>query len=57
VRVGMEVSFEVWIDDPAEIKAKCAKKQRDRQQRCVIAAEGDRFPRMWVPSPENRDVR
>jgi transposase len=59
-RLLAELGFEVWIGDPAEIKAKRVKKQKtDRQdaQLLLKLMMEDRFPRIWVPSPENRDVR
>jgi transposase len=59
-RLLAELGFEVGIGDPAEIQAKRVKKQKtDRQdaQRLLKLLMEDRFPRMWVPSPENRDVR
>src|SRR4030088_1443000 len=59
-RLLAELGFEVWIGDPAEIKAKRVKKQKtDRQdaQLLLNLMMEDRFPRIWVPSPENRDVR
>jgi len=59
-RLLAELGFEVGIGDPAEIKAKRVKKQktdrRDAQLLLKLMME-DRFPRIWVPSPENRDVR
>jgi transposase len=48
------------IGDPAKIKAKRVRKQKTD---CLDAALllqlllEDRFPRVWVPSPENRDLR
>jgi transposase len=59
-RLLAELGFEVWIGDPAEIKAKRVKKQKtDRQdaQLLLKLMMEDRFPQIWVPSPENRDVR
>ena len=59
-RLLAELGFEVWIGDPAEIKAKRVKKQKtDRQdaQLLLKLMMEDRFPRIWVPSSENRDVR
>jgi transposase len=50
----------MWIGDPAEIKAKRVKKQKtDREDARLLLRlmREDRFPRIWVPSPENRDVR
>ena len=59
-RLLAELGFEVWIGDPAEIKAKRVKKQKtdreDAQLLLKLMLE-DRFPRIWVPSPENRDLR
>src|SRR5262245_16006926 len=59
-RLLAELGFELWIGDPAEIKAKRVKKQKtdrkDAQLLLKLLLE-DRFPRIWVPSPENRDVR
>src|SRR5450432_3791918 len=59
-RLLAELGIEVWIGDPAEIKAKRVKKQKtDRQdaQLLLKLLEENRFPRIWVPSPENRDLR
>src|SRR5712664_2758251 len=59
-RLLAELGFEVWIGDPVAIKAKRVKKQktdrRDAQLLLKLMME-DRFPRILVPSPENRDVR
>src|SRR5260221_2444437 len=48
------------MGDPAEIKSRRVKKQKtdrkDAQLLLKLMME-DRFPRIWVPSPENRDVR
>src|ERR1700676_4596043 len=59
-RLLAELGFEVWIGDPAEIKTKRVKKQKtdrkDAQLLLKLMME-DRFPRIWVPSPENRDLR
>src|SRR5216683_5159971 len=59
-RLLAELGFEVWIGDPAEIKAKRVKKQKtdrkDAQLLLRLMREGN-FSRIWVPSPENRDLR
>jgi len=74
VRVGMEATgfsrwferllaaldFELWIGDPAEIKAKRVKKQKyDREDARLLLRlmRENNFPKIWVPSPENRDLR
>ena len=59
-RLLAELGFEVWIGDAAEIKTRRAKKQKtdrqDAQLLLTLLLEG-RFPRIWVPNPENRDLR
>jgi transposase len=50
----------LWIGDAAEIRTKRVRKQKtDRQdaQLLLRLLLEDRFPRIWVPSWENRDVR
>jgi len=59
-RLLAELGIEMWIGDPAEIKAKRVKKQKtDRKdaQLLLRLMREDNFPRVWVPSPENRDLR
>jgi len=59
-RLLAELGFELWIGDPAEIKAKRVKKQKtDREDARLLLRllREDHFPRIWMPSPENRDVR
>jgi len=59
-RLLAELKFELWIGDPARIKAARVRKQKtDRQDAQLLLrllVEG-RFPQIWVPSPENRDLR
>jgi transposase len=55
-----ELQFELWIGDAAEIRTKRVRKQKtDRQdaQLLLRLLMEDRFPRIWVPDWENRDVR
>jgi transposase len=55
-----ELQFELWIGDAAEIQSKRARKQKtDRQdaQHILKLMVKDDFPRIWVPSWENRDLR
>jgi transposase len=55
-----ELQFELWIGNAAEIHAKrVRKKKTDRQdaQLLLRLLLEDRFPRIWVPSWENRDLR
>jgi transposase len=59
-RLYAELGIEVWIDDAAKVKTKRVRKQKtDRQnaQLLLRRLREDRFPRIWVPSPENRDLR
>ena len=59
-RLLAKLDFEVWIGDPAEIKARRVKKQKtdrkDAQLLLRLMLE-DHFPRIWVPGPQNRDLR
>src|SRR6202161_2666763 len=57
-RLLAELGFELWIGDPAEIKAKRVRKQKTDRLGAALLLQlllEDRFPRVWVPSPENRD--
>ena len=59
-RLLAELQFELWIGDAAEIRAKRVRKQKtDRQDAQLILRLllEDRFPQIWVPSWENRDLR
>src|SRR5260370_28508079 len=59
-RLLAELGFELWIGDPAEIKAKRVKKQKnDRNDARLLLRlmRENNFPQIWVPSPENRDLR
>ena len=59
-RLLAELGFELWIGDPAEIKTRRVKKQKtDRKdaQLLLRLMREDNFPKIWVPNPENRDLR
>ena len=59
-RLLTELGFEVWIGDAAEIKTKrVRKKKTDREDARLMLKLlwENRFPKIWVPSPENRDLR
>jgi transposase len=59
-RLLAELGFELWIGDPAEIKAKRVKKlKNDRNDARLLRRLmlENNFPQIWVPSPENRDQR
>jgi transposase len=55
-----ELQYELWIGDAAEIRTRRVRKQKtDRQDAQLILRLllKDRFPQIWVPSWENRDLR
>ena len=59
-RLLAELGFELWIGDPAEIQAKRVKKQKtDRNDARLLLRlmRESNFPQIWIPSPENRDLR
>jgi transposase len=59
-RLLAELGFELWMGHPAEIKSRRVKKQKtdrkDAQLLLRLMCE-DNFPKIWVPTPENRDLR
>ena len=59
-RLLAELGFELWIGDPAEIKTQRVRKQKtDREDGRLLLRLllENRFPRIWTPNPENRDLR
>ena len=59
-RLLAELGVELWIGDAAEIKTKRVRRQKtDRQDARLLLKLllENNFPRVWVPSPENRDLR
>jgi transposase len=59
-RLLAELGFELWIGDPAEIKAKHVKKQEfDREDARLLLRllRENNVPQIWAPGPENRDLR
>ena len=59
-RLLAELNFELWVGDPAQIRAKQVRKQkndrRDAEHILKLMLQSN-FPRIWAPSPENRDLR
>jgi transposase len=59
-RLLAELAIELWIGHPAKIAAQRVHKQKtdrlDAQHILQLLVE-DRFPKLWVPSAENRDLR
>jgi len=55
-----ELQFELWIGDAAEIRTKRVRKQKTDRQDAQLLLQlmlENRFPRIWVPDAENRDLR
>jgi Transposase len=59
-RLLAELNFELWVGEAAQIRAMRVRKQktdrRDAEHLLKLLVE-DRFPRIWVAIPENRDLR
>ena len=59
-RLLAELGIEVWIGDAAKIKTKRVRKQKTDRNDAELLLKlllEKTFPRIWVPSPENRDLR
>ncbi len=59
-RLVAELQFDLWIGDAAAIRAKRVRKQKtDGQDAQLILSLlfENRFPKIWVPNWENRDLR
>ncbi|HWO29903.1 MAG TPA: transposase [Candidatus Acidoferrum sp.] len=59
-RLLAELGIELWIGDAAVIKTKRVRKQKtDREDARLLLRllRENNFPQIWVPSPENRDLR
>jgi transposase len=59
-RLMAECGHELWVGDRAEIRARMVRKQKtdERDARHLLdLLMTERFPRVWVPSPEERDAR
>jgi transposase len=55
-----DLGFELWIGDAAEIRTKRVRKQKTDRQDAQLLLQlllENRFPQVWVPSGENRDLR
>ena len=59
-RLLAELGHELWMGDAARIRASVVRRQktdrRDAEHLLELLLEG-RFPRLWVPTAEERDVR
>jgi len=59
-RLLAELGIEVWIGDAVEIRTKRVRKQKtDRNDAGLLLKLllENNFPKIWVPGPENRDLR
>jgi len=59
-RLLSELKFELWIGDAGEIRTKRVRKQKTDRQDAELILQllmENRFPQIWVPSGENRDLR
>src|SRR5437588_6095710 len=59
-RLLRDLQFELWIGDAAEIRTKRVRKQKTDRQDAQLLLQlmvENRFPRIWVPDAENRDLR
>jgi transposase len=59
-RMIAELGHELWVGHPAEIRARAVRRQktdtRDAEHLLDLLL-ANRFPRIWIPTPEERDLR
>jgi len=59
-RLVADLGHELWVGDPAEIRARAVRRQktdtRDAEHLLDLLIN-QRFPRIWIPTPEERDYR
>jgi len=59
-RLLADLEFELWIGDAAAVRTKRVRKQKTDRQDAQLLLQllmENRFPRIWVPDAENRDLR
>ncbi len=59
-RLLAELGHELWVGDPAEIRARAVRRQKTDSrdaEHLLDLLMNNRFPRLWVPTPEERDLR
>ncbi|MEK7756826.1 MAG: IS110 family transposase, partial [Planctomycetota bacterium] len=59
-RLRAGLGHEVWIGDAARIRSLVVRRQKTDRRDALHVLElltSDRFPRIWVPGPEQRDTR
>lgn len=55
-----ELGFELWVGDPAKVRAAAARKSKTDKEDADLLLRlllENRFPRIWVPTVEQRDDR
>ena len=55
-----KLGHELWVGDSAEIRAAMVRKQKTDVRDALHILDlllANRFPRIWIPSPEERDLR
>src|SRR5258708_75926 len=60
VRLLAELGHELWIGDSAKIRASEVRKQKTDERDALLILDlllSKRFPRIWVPTPAERDLR
>ncbi len=60
VRLLGELGHELWIGDSAKIRASEVRKQKTDERDAALILDlllAKRFPRIWVPTPAERDLR
>jgi len=59
-RLLSELGHELWIGDSAKIRASEVRKQKTDERDAALILDlllSKRFPRIWVPTPQERDLR
>src|SRR5215475_13846667 len=59
-RMLAKLGYELWVGDAAEIRAARVRKQKTDSRDALHILDlllTNRFPRIWIPSPAERDVR
>lgn len=59
-RLLREVGVELWIGDPVKVRAAAARKPKTDKENARLLLRlllEKRFPRIWVPTVEQRDAR
>jgi len=59
-RLLAELGHELWIGDSAQIRAREVRKQKTDERDAALILDlllSDRFPRIWVPTAAERDLR